>query len=263
MRIVLDLNIVIKHQEYSEGTLVNPGRYKLLLKYVDARRSDLLIPMRDRLWPETRKHASARLAPFKSVSGYERQEMSLLGLKDRLVDDPLSDESIRWIVRKFRWVDPEGADGTMDTQIGKILGRIGMPREGAGVVQRAAEAVARHGDLEGGREDLVHLLRHLNSEASQDMQILAIAMKESEAREAILLTDDYDLFAFPIWRKPIDKSECGPVTMVLGPADARWIVQMRDGSVRVLDDRAAVRGLYSDGDYMEVLRALQCSVPGG
>lgn len=264
MRIVLDLSIVIMHQEHSEGMLVNPGRYRLLLEYVDAHRGDLLIPMRDRLRPETIEYASARLAPFKSVSGYERHEMSLLVLKEKLVDDPLSDESVRWIAKKLRWFDPEGADSAEGARIAEILGRMGMPRSGARDGQRAArEAVARHGDTKGGRDDLVHLLRHLNSEASQDMQILAIAMKESEERPSILFTSDYDLFAFPIWRKPVDKSECGPVTMVIGPADARWIVQMRDGSARVLDGRAAVRGLYSDGDYMEVLRALQCSVPGG
>ena len=127
----------------------------------------------------------------------------------------------------------------------------------------ARVAVARHGRSGEGPEDLGILLRYLNSAASQDLQLLAIAMKESERRATILLTMDYDHFAFPIWREEIDASECGPVTMVLGPIDARWIVSMRDGTARVLADKAAVRGLYNGEEYKEISRALQHSVLGG
>ena len=211
---------------------------------------------------ETREYAAAKLRPFEMVYGYERHEAALEDLRRHLVDNPLSDESVKWIAKKLMWSRPWGGDAE-GAQINAILGRIGMPRKlGSDGMRAAMEAVARHGESEGGREDLAVLLRRLSSDASQDLQILAIAMRESERRMGILLTTDYDLFAFPIWRKDIDASKCGPVTMVLGPADIRWIVSMRDGSAIALDDKAAVRDLYSDEEYAEASRALQHSVPG-
>ena len=147
--------------------------------------------------------------------------------------------------------------------MGAILDKMGMPRkrgpDDEKLPRTSREAIAKHGMTEEGEEDLRRLLIYLDSEASQDMQILAIGMKESGERLTILLTNDYDLFAFPIWREGIDKSECGPITMVLGPRDVRWIVSMLDGSVKVLGKKAEVEELYSDEDYMEVLRALQYS----
>lgn len=266
MRIVLDTSVVLNHKRRSEGELENLGFFGPQLEYVDSRAEDLLLPDRDTVWQDTREYASASLRPFESVSGYELHERALENLRKQLVDDPLSGESVRWIARKFRWADPEGAGDAEGARIGAILDRTGMPRRegsgGIGVGREAREAVARYGK-EGGEEDLRYLLRHLDSEASLDLQILAIAMKESEVRPSILLANDYDFFAFPIWRGPIDASGCGPVTMVLGPADVRWIVSMRDGSARVFDRKAAVRELYSDEDYMEVLRALQYSKAKG
>ena len=262
MRIVLDTSVVLNHKRRSEGMLENLDLYGPQLDYIDAGRGDLLLPDRDNIRRETKEYASASLRPFEGVSGYELHERALEHLRKQLVDDPLSDESVRWIARKFRWADPEGAGDAEGARIAAILDRTGMPRRegggGAGVGREAREAVARYGK-EGGEEDLGYLLRHLDSAASLDLQIIAIAMKESEERPSILLANDYDFFAFPIWRGPIDRSECGPVTMVLGPADARWIVSMRDGSARVVDKKARVVELYSDEDYMEVLRALQHS----
>ena len=263
MRLVLDMSVVINHKMRSKDMLKNPGFYGPQLDYVDSRKGNLLLPKRDTMRPGTEKYARSTLAPFKSVYGYERYEAALESLKVRLANDPLCDESIRWVARKFKWASTSsrGAKG----RIAAVLGGIEMPdgEEGRLGGRAAREAIAKYGGTEEGRKDMESLLHRLVSEASQDLQILAIAMKESENRPSILLTIDYDHFAFPIWRGPLDEPRCGPVTMVLGPADARWIVSMRDGSIRVFDDKDRVRSLYSDDDYMEVRRALQHSVPSG
>ena len=262
MRVVLDMSVVINHKKRSAGELKSPNYYGPQLDYVDAHREDLLLPERDMNRWETREYAAARLKPFERVYGYERHEAALENLRRQLVDDPLKDESVRWIAKKLMRGGPWGGDAE-GARINDILSRIGMPRRwGADGMRAAIEAVARHGESEDGREDLAALLRRLSSDASQDLQILAIAMSESERHMGILLTTDYDLFAFPIWRKDIDASKCGPVTMVLGPTDIRWIVSMRDGSAIAVDDKAAVKGLYSDEEYAEASRALQYSVPG-
>lgn len=262
MRVVLDTSVVLNHKKRSKGELENPGFYGPHLDYVDLRRDDLLLPERDSVWQGTKEYADATLRAFETVYGYEGYEKAIDDLRGQLVDDPLSDESIRWIDRKFRWADPERAGDAEGARIGAILDKMGMPRkeevDGTKGRRTSWGAIAGHGG-DGGEEDLKELLRHLRSAADKDQQILAIAMKESEERASILLANDYDFFAFPIWREGIDKSECGPVTMVLGPADARWIVSMLDGSARVLDKKAAVKELYSDEDYTEVLRALQYS----
>ena len=262
MRVVLDTSVVLNHKKRSKGELENPGFYGPQLDYVDLRRDDLLLPERDSVWQGTKEYAGASLRAFETVYGYEGYEKAIDDLRGQLVDDPLSDESIRWIDRKFRWADPERAGDAEGARIGAILDKMGMPRkeevDGTKGRRTSRGAIARHGGDEG-EEDLKELLRHLRSAADKDQQILAIAMKESEERASILLANDYDFFAFPIWREGIDKSECGHVTMVLGPADARWIVSMLDGSARVLDKKAAVKELYSDEDYTEVLRALQYS----
>ena len=262
-RVVLDTSVVINHKRRSEDMLENPDFYGPQLEYVDFRMDDLLLPDRDMTRQETRDYASANLKPFEGVSGYEMYEKALEDLRKQLVDNPLSYESARWIDRKFRWADPKGF-GEEGAKIGAILDRIGAPRKegGEGVARAAMEAITRYG-REGGEEDLKYLLRQLDSAAGQDQQILAIAMKKSEERASILLANDYDFFAFPIWRGGIDRSECGPVTMVLGPADVRWIVAMPDGSARVLAKRAEAKELYSDEDYTEVLRAMQHSKAKG
>ena len=261
MRLVLDMSVVINHKKRSEDKLENLDFYGPQLDYVDSHKGNLLLPKRDTMRPDTEIYARSMLVPFKSVYGYERYEATLESLKDRLANDPLSDESIRWVARKFKRA--RASSGGAEGRIAAVLDGIEMPEglEGRPGGRIAREAIAEYGGTEDGRKDMESLLRRLVSESSQDLQILAIAMKESENRPSILLTTDYDLFAFPIWLGPLDEPECGPVTMVLGPADARWIVSMRDGSIRVFDDKYSVRGLYSDDDYMEVRKALQHSTP--
>ena len=263
----MDTSVVIKHEERSKGELKSSRRDGPQLRYVDSHKDDLLLPDRDRLRPETIAYAKANLRPFETVLGYELHEEALEELRKQLVENPLSDESVNWIDRKFKWFDPEDAGGTEGAKRGAILDKMRMPRkidvDGGKLQRTSVEAIARHGMTEGGKGDLRRLLVSLNSEASQDLQILAIAMKESEERLTILLTNDYDLFAFPIWHDDIDKSECSSITMVLGPRDVRWVVSMRDGSARVLDDKTRASELYSIEDFREIRRALQHSKAKG
>ena len=256
--IVLDMSIVIKHKEQMNGELENPSRYKQIIEYVDSHRADLLIPRRDKIRPDTIEHARASLKPFKNVSGYEQQELCIMDLKEALLNNPLSAESISWIVRKLTWL--KGTGSVRDAKIGAMLGEMGVPLDlMPEKLIKEMKAVEVHGGSEEGMKNVKYLLDSLSSWASSDMQVLAIAMKESEERMVILFTDDYDFFAFPIWDGPIDKSECAQVTMVVGPADVRWIVRLRDKSAKVIDSRARAKHLYGDEEYMEVLRALQCT----
>ena len=256
--IVLDTSIVIIHKEQSSGHLENPGRHEMIIKYVDFHRADLLIPSRDKMRPDTTEYARTRLKPFKNVSGYEQQELCIMDLKEALLNNPLSAESISWIVRKLAWL--KGTGSVRDAKIGAMLGKMGVPLDWVdGKLIKEMKAVEVHGGSEEGMKNVKYLLDSLNSWASSDMQILAIAMKESEEQMVILFTDDYDFFAFPIWDGPICKSECTQVTMVVGPSDVRWIVMMRDKSAKVIDSKAKARYLYNDEEYMEVMRALQCT----
>ena len=258
LRIVLDMSIVIKHKEQASEYLENSGRHELILKYVDSHKDDLLLPSRDKMKGDTMKHASAKLKPFRNVSGYEQQELCIMDLKRVLLNSPLSTESIRWIVRKLTWL--KGTGSGKDAKIGTILDEMGIPLDWSDEkLIKEIEAVKVHGKSEEGMKNVKYLLDSLNTWASGDMQILAIAMKESEEQMTILFADDYDFFALPIWDGPIDKSECAQVTMVVGPADVRWIVMLRDKSAIVIDSKARARHLYSDEEYMEVLRALQCT----
>ena len=261
MRIVLDTSVVINHAMRSKGIL-NDLNIKSQLEYVDIHKDDLLLPERDIIPNNIKEHAIKNLKPFESIYDYGVYERVLEGLRKSLVDNPLSDESISWIVRKFRRLDPKRARIKDGVRVGDILNKIGMYRKkhkDISVELTAREIVAEYGRAEGGKEDLAYLLRRLNAAASSDLQMLAIAMKESEERFTILLTNDYDLFAFPIWHDYIDKSECGPVTMVLSPTDVRWIISMHDGSARVIDDKARAEELCSEEDYDEVSRALRYS----
>ena len=258
LRIVLDMSIVIKHKEQMEGLLENPRRYELILKYVDSHKADLLLPSRDKMRPDTIEYARTSLKPFKNVSGYEQQELCIMDLKKVLLNSPLSTETIRWIVRKLTWL--KGTGSVRNAKIGTILDKMGIPLDWSDdKLIKEIEAVKVHGKSEEGMKNVKYLLDSLYSWASGDMQILAIAMKESEERMTILFADDYDFIALPIWDGPIDKSECAQVTMVVGPADVRWIVMLRDKSAIVIDSKARARHLYSDEEYVEVLRALQCT----
>ena len=198
MRLVLDMSVVINHKRRSEDKLENLDFYGPQLDYVDSRKGSLLLPKRDTMRPDTEIYARSMLVPFKNVYGYERYEAALEKLKGRLVDDPLSDESIRWVARKFKWAS--ASSGGAKGRIAAVLDGIEMPEgmEGRPGGRIAREAIAEYGGTEDGRKDMESLLRRLVSESSQDLQILAIAMKESENRPSILLTTDYDLFAFPI-----------------------------------------------------------------
>ena len=237
-----------------------PEDLEMLLNYVDSHKDDLLIPSTDGIYRGERKYASAKLKPFEDIIGYEKEELSIIDLNEELLSDPLSAESITWIVRKLTWLKENGSK--IDAEIDTVLGNIGIPlKQGGDKFINEMKAVEVHAGNKKGRKEVEYILSFLNSSASSDMKLLAIAMKESRERMVILLTDDYDLFALPIWNKVIVKSECSRVTMVVGRSDVRWIVVTRDGSTRVLNDKKKVRELYSEEEYLEVIKALQIHKP--
>ena len=232
---------------------------EMLLNYVDSHKDNLLIPSSDRILFYVEKYASEKLKPFENIIGYEEEELSIIDLNEELLSDPLSAESISWIVRKLTWLKETGSK--RDAKIDTILGNMGVPLQGRDRFSKEMKAVEVHAGNEKGRKEVEYILSFLNSSASSDMKLLAIAMKESRERMVILLTDDYDLFALPIWNEVIAKSECSRVTMVVGKSDVRWIVVTRDGSTRVLDDKKKARELYSEEEYLEVMKALQFNKP--